>query len=351
MRILVVRLSALGDLVHTLPAVAALRRRFPDAEIDWLVDERFLELVDLVPVVDNRFTLTRAGAGALSSMWRVTRALRRRQYDVAIDLQGLVKSALAARLSRARRVLGFEPLHLREPAARWLYTQSVPVAGVTHVIEKNLALVQPLVGEPGAWEFPIAGRPSDALTRTRNTLGLGDSDDFVLLNPGTAWPSKSWEAIRYGALAKRLWVDHRLRSAVLWGPGEEALAHAVAGASGGAATPAPITGIADLIAHVRAAAAVVAGDTGPLHLAAAVGTPVVGIYGPSDPERNGPWSAQDQVVSAGGSCQCRLDRQRRSSRGVVVRQCSQPRRCLDEIAVEDVLASVRRRLSLQAVDG
>lgn len=351
MRILVVRLSALGDLVHTLPAVAALRRRFPDAEIDWLVDERFRELVDLVPVVDNRFTLTRAGAGALSSMWRATRALRRRQYDVAIDLQGLVKSALAARLSQAGRVLGFERPQLREPAASWLYTQSVAVPSVAHVIEKNLALVQPLVGEPGAWEFPIAARPSDALTRTRHTLGLDDSDDFVLLNPGTAWPSKSWEAIRYGALAKRLWADHRLRSAVLWGPGEEALARTVAGASDGAASPAPMTGISDLIAHVRAAAAVVAGDTGPLHLAAAVGTPTVGIYGPSDPERNGPWSAQDQVVSAGGSCQCRLDRQRRSSRGVVVRQCSQARRCLDEITVEDVLASVQSRLSLQAADG
>ena len=351
MRILVVRLSALGDLVHTLPAVAALRRRFPDAEIDWLVDERFQELVDLVPVVDNRFTLSRSGAGALRSMWRATRALRRRQYDVALDVQGLVKSALAARLSRARRVLGFEASHLREPAARWLYTQSVPVAGATHVVEKNLALVRPLVGRPGAWEFPIVARPSDALTRTRHSLGLDDTADFVLLNPGTAWPSKCWEAVRYGALAKRLWVHHRLPSAVLWGPGEEALAHAVAGASDGAATPTAATGIADLVAHARAAAAVVAGDTGPLHLAAAVGTPVVGIYGPSDPDRNGPWSELDQVVSAGGSCRCRQNRQHRSPRGVVVRQCSQSRHCLDEIAVEDVLASVQRRLNLRATHG
>ena len=349
MRILVVRLSSLGDLVHTLPAVAAVRRRFPDAEIDWLVDERFQEFVDLVPVVDNRFTLTRSGAGALRSMWRATRALRRRQYDVAIDTQGLVKSALAAWLARPRRVLGFEPSHLREPAARWLYTQSVSVAGVAHVVEKNLALVRPLVGEPGTWEFPIATRPSDALTRTRTSLGLGENDDYVLLNPGTAWPSKCWEAVRYGALAKRLWVDHRLRSAVSWGPEEAALADAVAGASDGAATPTPATGIADLVALSRAAAAVVAGDTGPLHLAAAVGTPVVGIYGPSDPARNGPWSDLDQVVSAAGSCQCRLDRQPRSSPGVVVRRCSQSRRCLDEIEMEDVLASVRRRLRLEPV--
>jgi heptosyltransferase-1 len=351
MRILVVRLSALGDLVHTLPAIAALRRGFPDAEIDWLVDERFRELVDLVPVVDNRFTLTRGGVGALSSLGRITRVLRRRQYDVAIDFQGLVKSALVARLSRARRVFGFEPLLLREPAASWLYTQSVTVGDVTHVIEKNLAFVEPLVGESGTWEFPIVDRPSDALIRTRSMLGLDDSGDFVLLNPGTGWPSKSWGAIRYGELAKRLWGDHRLRSVVLWGPGEEALAQIVAGASDGTATAAPITGIADLIAHVRAAAVVVAGDTGPLHLAAAVGTPVVGIYGPSDPKRNGPWSVQDQVVLGGGSCQCRLARQRRSLRGVIVRHCSQARHCLDEIAVEDVLASVQRRLSLQVADG
>ena len=351
MRILVVRLSALGDIVHTLPAVAALRRRFPDAEIDWLVDERFRELVDLVPVIDNRFTLTRSGAGAWRSMWRVTRALRRRQYDLAVDAQGLVKSALAARLARPRRVLGFEPAFLREPAARWLYTESVPVSGVTHVVEKNLALVEPLVGERGAWEFPIATRPSDALTRTRSELGLADGERFVMLNPGTAWSSKCWEPVRYGALAKRMWEDHRLRCAVMWGPGEEALAHAVTGASDGAAIATPATGIADLVAHVRAAAAVVAGDTGPLHLASAVGTPVVGIYGPSDPERNGPWSTLDQVVAVGESCRCRRERQRQGARGVVVRRCSQSRRCLDEITVDDVLAAVQRRLSLRATDG
>ena len=351
MRILVVRLSALGDLVHTLPAVAALRRRFPDAEIDWLVDERFQELVGLVPAIDHLITLKRSGVGVLSSMWRATRALRRRRYDVAIDMQGLVKSALAARLSRPGRVIGFERSQLREPAACWLYTQSVPVAGVTHVVEKNLALVQFLVGELGAWEFPITTCPSDALIRTRNMLGLDDGDDFVLLHPGSAWPSKSWETLRYGALATRLWVDHRLRSAVLWGPGEEALAHAVTRASDGAAAAAPPTGVADLVAHIRAAAVVVAADTGPLHLAAAVGTPVVGIYGPSDPGRNGPWSAKDEVVSAGEACQCRLNRQRHSSRGVVIRQCSQSRRCLDEISVEDVLASVQRRLNLPAAHG
>ena len=348
MRILVVRLSALGDIVHTLPAVAALRRRFPDAEIDWLVDARFRELVDLVSVVDNTYTLSRSGVWAWSDIWRTARLLRRRQYDITIDAQGLLKSAIAARLSGAGRVIGFDEVDLREPAARWFYTESVRVAGATHVVGKNLALVEPLVGEPDSWEFPIDTRPSDVFTRTRNELGLDAGNDFVLLHPGTAWPSKCWDPIRYGALAKRLWADHQMKSAVIWGPGDESRAHAVGKASDGTATVTPATGIGDLVAHARAAAVVVAGDTGPLHLAAAVGTPVVGIYGPSDPERNGPWSALDQVVSAGDSCRCRIDRQDRGSRGVVVRQCSQPRPCLDQISVEDVLQSVEHRLSLAA---
>ena len=349
MRILVVRLSALGDLVHTLPAVAALRRRFPDAEIDWLVDGRFRELVDLVPVVDNTYTLSRSGVRVWSDVWRTARLLRRRQYDITIDAQGLLKSAIAARLSGAGRVIGFDEADLREPAARWLYTESVRVAGATHVVERNLALVEPLAGEPDTWEFPIDARPSDALTRTRNELGLDAGDDFVLLHPGTAWPSKCWDPIRYGALAKRLWADHQMKSVVIWGPEDERRALAVAEASDGAANLTPATGIGDLVAHARAAAVVVAGDTGALHVAAAVATPVVGIYGPSDPERNGPWSALDQVVSAGDSCRCRIDRQDQGSRGVVVRQCSQPRPCLDQISVEDVFQSVEHRLSLAAI--
>ena len=348
MRILVVRLSALGDLIHTLPVVAALRRSFPDAEIDWLVDERFRALVDLVPVVDRAVTLPRFGVEA----WRVCRELRRRRYDVAIDVQGLLKSAVAARLVRPGRVIGFAAADLREPAARWMHTESVAVPPATHVVAKNLALVSHLLGgaEQVKWEFPIEVSEEATRRDIGVLLGLSDREDFVLLNPGTAWPSKCWDASRYGQLAQRLLETHGLRSAVSWGPGEETLARSVSDEAAGAAVLLPETGIADLAAYLRAASVVVAGDTGPLHLAAALGTPVVGIYGPSDPDRNGPWSPDDCVVSRYAECQCRIDRQKSGARGVVVRRCARPLSCLDDVGVDEVAAAVERRLGQRVTD-
>ena len=345
MRILVVRLSALGDLVHTLPLVAALRRSLPDAEIDWLVDERFSELVNLVPVVDRTVALPRSGVRAWTEAWRVCRGLRGRRYDVALDVQGLLKSAVAARLAGPRRLIGFETP--REIAARWMYSESVAVpAAARHVVAKNLAMVSHLLNgaDQTTWEFPIKEHDPATVSWVQEQLGLRAGDGFALLNPGTAWPSKCWDLARYGRLAQRLWEAHRLRSAVSWGPGEEARARAVGDASGGAAIVLPATGIAGLVTHIRAAAVVVAGDTGPLHLAAAVGTPVVGIYGPSDPLRNGPWFADDRVVSRYTTCQCRMDRQRAGARGVVVRSCRQPDPCLDDVEVDEVLAAVEHRL-------
>lgn len=343
-----VRLSALGDLIHTIPVVAALRRSFPDAQIDWLVEERFRELVELVPVVDRVIALPRSGVQA----WRVCRELRRRRYDVAIDVQGLLKSAVAARLVRPERVIGFAATHLREPAARWMHTESVAVSPATHVVAKNLALVSHLLGgaEQVTWEFPIEVSDSATHRDIRGHLGLSEREDFVLLNPGTAWPSKCWDPARYGRLAQRLLETRGLRSVVSWGPGEEARARAVSDAAAGAAVLLPATGIADLAAYLRAAAVVVAGDTGPLHLAAALGTSVVGIYGPSDPERNGLWSSADHVVSRYPACQCRMDRQKSGALGVIVRRCVQPRRCLDDVEVDEIAAAVERRLGQSATD-
>ena len=351
MRILVVRLSALGDLVHTLPVVAALRRSLPNAEIDWMVDERFSELVDLVPVVDRTVTLARSGARAWTKTWRVCRELRARRYDVAIDVQGLMKSAVAARLVGPRRLIGFETPHLREAAARWMYSESVAVpSAARHVVSKNLAMVSHLLDDADqtTWEFPLEERDPATVGRVPKQLGLRDGEGFSLLNPGTVWPSKCWDPTRYGLLARRLWEARRLRSVVSWGPGEEARARAVADAASGAAVVLPATGIAGLVRYIRAAAVVVAGDTGPLHLAAAVGTPVVGIYGPSDPLRNGPWRDDDPVVSRYATCQCRMDRQRAGARGVVVRSCTQSSGCLDDVAVDDVFAAVEHRLGRSA---
>ena len=351
MRLLIVRLSALGDVVHTLPLAAALRRAFPGGAIDWVVDERSADLLGLVPVLDRVVVLRTRTRPALPALAECRRTLRRRGYDVALDAQGLGKSALVARISGAARVVGFSPPFLRERWARWLYTERADPGRPRHVVERNLGLLAALGVDPSPWSFPLRTPSSEAPARTRARLGLGagagaalDGGRFALLNPNAAWASKRWPAERFGAVAAWLRRAHGLPSAVLWGPGDAARAEAVAAASGGAAAVAPPTGLPDLVALSRAAAVMVSGDTGPLHVAAAVGTPVVGLYGPSDPSRNGPWSPRDVVVSRFAACRCRPVRGGAGGSDRMVRACRSAAPCLDDIAVDDVTAAVDRRL-------
>lgn len=332
--ILIVRLGALGDIVHALPVAAALRARFPEARIDWVVDERHRELLDLVPVVDRRIVLRTKTA----AMWRRVTELRHTlvggQYDVAVDVQGLLKSAVVARLSGAHRILGFTPPHLRERAARFFYTETHDPGAPTHVIEKNLTLASALGAETSRLRFPLDVPGSAALDRVRAPKGGGGDTPFAVLNPGAAWPNKRWPPDRLGAVAQWLHRDRGLRSVVTWGPGDETMAAAVVAGSGGAAELAPPTSIADLTAIVREATLMVSGDTGPVHLAAAVSTPIVGIYGPTDAARNGPWSSDDVTVSRFASCTCHHQR-----------RCRVARWCLDDVTVAEVTAAIARRLS------
>jgi len=166
-------------------------------------------------------------------------------------------------------------------------------------------------------------------------LGIDREAPFVLMNPGAAWPNKRWPAERFAALARELQARHHMKSAVLWGPGEETLAAQIARASSGAADMAPATTLADVLALARDARLLVSGDTGPTHLAAAVGTPIVGLYGPTDPARNGPWHPDDICVSRFAACACHHQR-----------RCHVPATwCLADIAVADVLAAVDQRLA------
>lgn len=329
-RLLIVRLGSLGDLVHTLPAVAAIRRTFPAIEIDWLVDAIHHEFLALVPIISSIVTLEDRTAGA----WlRARRQLQTRQYDVAADFQGLVKSATLARLSGARRLIGFGREALREPAAAFLYTERVPVAAQgLHVIEKNLVLAKALgASVSGALEFPIASVKSTALDAVR---GRGKSN-FALINPGAAWPNKRWPPADFGRVARHLRDRHQLASIVMWGPGEEDLAKAVVDASDGAASAAPPTTLTDLVALAREARLFVSGDTGPTHIAAAVGTPVVALFGPTDPTRNGPWSEADRTLSRYDACDCHYERRCRRTTGW----------CLGTIASDDVCAAIDARLA------
>jgi len=340
-RILIVRLGALGDVVHAIPVAAALRRAFPQARIDWLVSAKHREILDLVPAIDRRLVINdRGDASGGASLAAAVRELRRGRYEVAIDLQGLIKSALLARASGAPRVLGFSSRYARERAARLFYTEAHdPGRGglydpreTRHVVDINLGLLTLLGITAARAEFPIDDPPSDAARIVRDRTG----GRYALLNPGAAWPNKRWPPERLAAVAIDLRGRHGLTSVVLWGPGEEALASAVASAAPDAAFVSPPTTVADLVALARGSALMVSGDTGPTHVATAVGTPVVGIYGPTRPARNGPLSPLDITISRDALCQCHH-----------LRRCRLDRMCLLDIDVADVIAAVDRRLAAE----
>ena len=348
MKFLIVRLGSLGDIVHALPAAAALREHFPSARIEWLVDARYAVVLRLVSIVDRVIVLAGSRAATARSttpgrethftgwqgLLRAIGELRRSAYDVAFDLQGLIRSAVLARGSGAKRVIGFDRAHLREQPARFFYTESCDVSGAVHVVDKNLAALAAVGIRGAARTFPIDPAPSPVVGLVRDRLGLASDERFVILNPGGGWPNKRWPPDRYGAAAAATRERHGIRSVVLWGPGEQAMADEVVAASHSAAVAAPPTDLAGVVALSRAARLFVGGDTGPLHLAAAVGAPIVGVYGPTDPARNGPWQKEDEVVSRYNVCACHYQR-----------RCREKRACLLDVGVEEVIDAIDRRLA------
>jgi heptosyltransferase I len=327
-RFLIVRLGALGDVIHGIPVAAALRRAIPTARIDWLVDPRYVELLGCVTAIDDVIALD--PLNGVAAVLTAIRHLRRQRYTAAIDLQGLIKSAVLARFAGAQRTVGFARGQLREPVAHFLYTTSIDVAGATHVINRNLALLSAVGVTSDVIETPLNVPSTAAGEQVSRQFGA----EYVVLNGGAAWPNKRWPPERFGALGAALYARFGLPSVVLWGPGEQDLAAAIVAASSGAATAAPRTSIVETLAIVSGARLVVSGDTGPVHLAGAVRTPVVGIYGPTNPLRNGPWSSDDVVVSRYGGCTCHYQR-----------RCHMPSRCIDTITVADVVDAAERRMT------
>jgi heptosyltransferase I len=328
MRILIVKLSSIGDVVHALPAAAFIKRAIPKAHISWVVERRASEILKGSPVIDQLIEIdtrswrkhlldsnTRLEARArLEDLRHPSRGNGGGRVDVAIDLQGLIKSGVVARASGATRRIGFESSDLRERASRVFLTEQINTSDLKHVIDKNLALARAAVGADGSvansarYEFPISLTPDDE-SFVESAVGHLE-DRFVILNPGGGWPTKLWPAERFGQLADWLLEEHRLKSIVTYGAGEEALADEVAASSRARAARPLASTLKQFVALARRASLFVGGDTGPLHLAAASGTPIVGIYGPTSPERNGPFDKRD--IAVGLDLWCRLNCHRRS---------------------------------------
>ena len=280
-RILIVRLGAMGDIIHTLPAAASLRASFPEARITWAVEPRWAPLLDSNPSIDRVVEVERRRGGILESL----RRLRAEPYDLAIDFQGLIKSAVVARLARPGHIVGYARGAARESAAAWFYNATVETHSA-HVIDMRLDLAAAAGAQILTRLFPLPeGRAEGQLP----------SGDFILASPLAGWGSKQWPMEHYRQLAARLRHDLGL-PLVLNGP--PAALQRLGGISDAISH---VSGIPGLIHATRRAAAVIGVDSGPLHLAAALNKPGVAIFGPTDPARNGPYCDTLQVLRAPGA--------------------------------------------------
>jgi heptosyltransferase I len=344
-RLLIVRLGAMGDVIHGLPAVTALRAAFPEAMLGWLIEERWAELLCTLPtprsgprsaqrpLVDRIHTVNtrqwRSAPFSVATWERIAASLsdlRSARYDIALDLQGAVRSSLLARWSGAPVIYG--AAQPRENLASMFYTRRI-IAGGGHIVEQNLSLAEAVAHR--ALKMPGIDLPRDDAAEQACDLWLKVQgvQDFVLLNPGAGWGAKQWPAERYGEVGRRL-AENGLKALINYGPGEEDLGSAAEGASGGGALK--FTGsLTQLIALTRRARLFIGGDTGPMHLAAALRVPVVGIFGPTDPARNGPFGTRNVVL-------------RSPSSSSSYRHVGQPDEGLLEITTAQVVAAARQLL-------
>lgn len=346
MRILIVKLGSIGDIVHTLPALAAIRKALPQANISWVVERSASEILRDNPLLDRLIEVdTKAlrrglmSGETLRAPRQQLRQLRASTFDLALDFQGLIKSASIARLSGARRVFGFSRDSLREPASRILISRAIPISKNSHVIRKNLTLAGGALGisishDPADLEFPIATNSA----HQGEALHAAAGSDFAILNPGGGWPTKLWSAERFGRLADELWSHYSLYSLVAHGPGEAHLAETVLQASQSGKARAVNVSLKGFYELAKRAQVYVGGDTGPTHLAIAAGAPIVGLFGPTEWWRNGSLRSGDICVER-VDIDCRTDCHRRACSKWI---------CMD-IEVERVFQAVAHRLKTSRV--
>ena len=330
-RILIVRFGSMGDIVHGLPVLAALKETFPSWEVDWLVERRWRELLEGIPQLRRVIVFDTLAWRAQAFSWtawsdlrQAVGALRARRYDCALDLQGSLKSAVACFLSGAAEIIGLEQPWLKEPAGAVLYTRRVRT-DATHIVEANLSLACALGAHPPSIHFPLPEGNPDSLPADLPLDGL------AVLNPGAGWRSKCWAPEGYAQVCDFLETACSLPAVLNIGPGEEGLARQVQAACRVSQPRVYAGSVSGLIALLRRARIMIAPDTGPLHLAAALGVPSVGLFGPTDPRRNGPY---------GGSHRALRPENARTS----YQHAAGPDQAMDQIHPEQVVSAVRELL-------
>ena len=332
-RILICRLSAIGDCILTMPLACALRRRFPGAFIAWAVQGASAPLIEEHPAVDLAIKISKHELRSPLGLWRLRKRLRSQHFDLAFDPQGLTKSALVSWLSGAPRRIGFARPVGRE-ISPGLQTELVQ-SRKPHVVERYLELLQPLGIKVGKAEFRF---PGDAAARSKLAPFLEQplfQHGFAVVNPGAGWDSKLWPAERYAEVAQYLASRHGLPTVIAWaGDREKVWGDEIQARADGPAILAPKTSLLELGEVLRSSRLFVGSDTGPLHMAAAVGVCCVGIYGPTRPEECGPYGVGHRIVRA--FYQSGTTRQRRSAGNNAMRAVSAADVCA---ACDEVLAS------------
>ncbi|MGA2263386.1 MAG: glycosyltransferase family 9 protein [Acidobacteriota bacterium] len=338
-KILIVRLSSLGDIIHTLPAFQSLRATFPKARIDWLVERRLAFLLsaaesidEVLPIDTHSLRANFARRDSWLRLWEPLQAVRARRYDLAIDFQGLLKTAFLSLASGARTRIGFSKALVRERPADWFYHCRVNGPAVpVHVARLNLLLAQAAGAGSGELRAHLKAG-SEAIHAMESQLHHVQVGEYVVINPGGGWSTKRWHPARYAALTARIQKELELGVIVVTGPGEEGIFKDIANKC--AEHPpfhfqVPFLQLIPLLSRARL---IISGDTGPLHLACALGTPAVAIMGPTSPVRNGPWSENDEAVFHHLPCSfCNG------------RSCPTKNECMD-ISVAEVFAAIARRL-------
>lgn len=290
-RILISRLSAIGDCVLTTPMLCALRDYFPKAHIAWVTERGPATLLDGHPAIDELVVVSKRWMKSPTEVSKLRSKLRAGCFDIAIDPQGLTKSSLISWLSGAKRRLGFCKPRGRE-LSRWLNTELVTPTR-EHLVDAQLELLKPLgIESPQVrFDLPVNSDIERKVDTMIHAAHMGC--DFVALNPGAGWDSKLWSAYRYGRVARCLGERHQVPSFVLWsGERERVWAEQIVACSGGRAVLAPATTLPELASVLRRARLFVGSDTGPLHIAAAVGTPCVGLFGSTRPQDSGAYGPQ-----------------------------------------------------------
>ena len=314
--ILVVKFSALGDVVHALPAVRFLRERYPEHRILWVVKRGMEGLLKYAPFVDKVVVMDPGYSGFKQALARV----RLDKPSMAFDFQGLLKSGLFTFLSGASIKVGFHPRYARESLAGLLVNRKVKVDPHAHVVEQLVTIAS--LGEGAhvpSFGLEVATRDRERARMIIRTSGI--NGPFIVLLPGTSWPTKRWPVENYAWVAREAMAHFKVPSLVLWGPGEEELVAPLRGRRD--VRVAPTTTIGEMMAVLEEALVVVGGDTGPLHIAAALGRPTLGLYGPSYPWRNGPYGNDSLILEV--TCQ---------NKGCYKRKCS--KKCVATIPREMV---------------